>query len=168
MCLSLSVADWMQQVELWDHCRALGNLRDMETAALQRVEFKCAALKSALSIPHYCFSAAGWRKQVYEYLILPTRILHCPSLSSSALFLSVFFNSFWVPPLQHSRSVPDTHPAERQWAALWLWLNFCHPGVKASHATNWQKTSRNSTTMDSHTLFLAIHLTLLLPLYQSP
>lgn len=58
-CLSLSVADWMQQVELWGHCRVLGNRRDRTTAASQRVEFKCAALKSASSIPLRCFSFAG-------------------------------------------------------------------------------------------------------------
>lgn len=133
MCLSLSVADWMQQVELWGYCRAVGNHRDWRTAALQRLEF-CFIFSLC------CFSVVGLRTcyDIYNFFIAYFSLL-------LQFLASVFL--FRPPPLR----LIDSEPHSQTLAS------FDHSGEKASHGfqnrlTNCQKTSRNSTTVGSHTL----------------
>lgn len=145
MCLSLSVADWMQQVELWGYCRALGNHRGRRTAALQRLEFKSTAPNSALSFLLCCFSVVGLRTcyDIKHFFIAYFSLL-------LQFLASVFL--FRPPPLRPI----DIQQRDSELRSQTL-PSFDHSGEKASHGfqnrlTNCQKTSRNSTTVGSHTL----------------
>lgn len=113
MWLSLSVADWMQQLQLWDHCRELGNHRD---GGWGEGRGHCSLTKGPnsnvllLSLP-YIFPVLSPSRRirkayVYEFLILTPIHFYCLFSSVCCCFLaSVLFSVL--------SSTVDTHPAQR-------------------------------------------------------
>ena len=93
VCLPLSVSDWMQQVELWGHCRALGNPRGPEDCSLTKgcIQMCCSQVCFVCSALLLLSCRNRWA-YVTEFLF-NAFICHCPCLS---LFLLQLFSCFFL------------------------------------------------------------------------
>ena len=120
VCLPLSVSDWMQQVELWGHCRALGNPRGPEDCSLTKgcIQMCCSQVCFVCSALLLLSCRNRWA-YVTEFLF-NVFICHCPCLSLFLLQLfSCFFHLFFFfsglcSSSSSSSSMADTHPAKRK------------------------------------------------------